>query len=76
MEFGEYPDAATIPKARARPENQLMERPPFVTKYEFGGTVDPVLAPDGVRWRRADWLGNDREPIAPSALVPLRIKDA
>ena len=44
--------------------------------YKFGGTVDPVLAPDGVRCRRADWLGNDREPVAPIALVPLRARGA
>ena len=35
--------------------------------YEFGGTVDLVLAPEGVRCRLelpADWLGNDRQPIS------------
>ena len=35
--------------------------------YEFGGTVDLVLAPEGVRCRLglpADWLGNDREPVS------------
>ena len=34
--------------------------------YEFGGTVDLVLAPEGVRCRLelpADWLGNDRQPF-------------
>ena len=35
--------------------------------YEFGGTVDLVLAPEGVRCRLelpADWLGNDRQPFS------------
>jgi PAS domain S-box-containing protein len=35
--------------------------------YEFGGTVDLVLAPEGVRCRLelpSDWLGNDREPFS------------
>jgi PAS domain S-box-containing protein len=35
--------------------------------YEFGGTVDLVLASDGVRCRLelpADWLSNDREPVS------------
>jgi len=35
--------------------------------YEFGGTVDLVLASDGVRCRLelpADWLSNDSEPVA------------
>ena len=34
--------------------------------YEFGGTVDLVLAPEGVRCRLelpAEWLGNDRQPF-------------
>ena len=34
--------------------------------YEFGGTVDLVLAPEGVQCRLelpADWLGNDRQPF-------------
>ena len=34
--------------------------------YEFGGTVDFVLAPEGVRCRLelpADWLGNDGPPL-------------
>jgi two-component sensor histidine kinase len=33
--------------------------------YEFGGTVDLVLAPEGVQCRLelpAEWLGNDRRP--------------
>src|SRR5262245_27276345 len=33
--------------------------------YEFGGTVDLVLAPEGVQCRLelpAEWLGNDRQP--------------
>jgi two-component sensor histidine kinase len=35
--------------------------------YEFGGTVDLVLASDGVRCRLelpADWLSNDSEPVS------------
>ena len=35
--------------------------------YEFGGTVDLVLAQEGVRCRLelpADWLGNDRQPLS------------
>jgi hypothetical protein len=35
--------------------------------YEFGGTVDLVLAPEGVRCRLqipSDWLGNDRQPFS------------
>ena len=35
--------------------------------HEFGGTVDLVLAPEGVRCRLglpADWLGNDRQPFS------------
>ena len=35
--------------------------------YEFGGTVDLVLAPEGVRCRLelpAEWLGNDRQPFS------------
>jgi two-component sensor histidine kinase len=35
--------------------------------YEFGGTVDLTLAPEGVRCRLelpADWLSNDREPVS------------
>ena len=35
--------------------------------YEFGGTVDLVLAPEGVRCRLelpADCLSNDREPVS------------
>jgi two-component sensor histidine kinase len=35
--------------------------------YEFGGMVDFVLAPDGVRCRLelpADWFSNDREPVS------------
>jgi PAS domain S-box-containing protein len=34
--------------------------------YEFGGTVDLVSAPEGVRCRLvlpADWLGNDDQPL-------------
>ena len=34
--------------------------------YEFGGTVDLVLAPEGVQCRLelpAEWLGNDRQPF-------------
>ena len=37
--------------------------------YEFGGTVDLVLAPEGVRCRLelpAEWLGNDRQPYQTS----------
>ena len=36
--------------------------------YEFGGTVDLVLALEGVRCRLelpADWFGNDRQPLLP-----------
>ena len=35
--------------------------------YEFGGTADLVLAPEGVRCRLelpSDWLGNDRQPFS------------
>jgi two-component sensor histidine kinase len=35
--------------------------------YEFGGTVDLVFAPEGVRCRLqlpADWLSNDSEPVS------------
>jgi two-component sensor histidine kinase len=35
--------------------------------YEFGGSVDLVLAPEGVRCRLelpADWLSSDGEPAA------------
>ncbi len=35
--------------------------------YEFGGTVDLVLAPEGVQCRLqlpAEWLGNDRQPYS------------
>ena len=35
--------------------------------YEFGGTVDLVLASDGVRCRLhlpTDWLSNDKEPVS------------
>ncbi len=35
--------------------------------YEFGGTVDLVLALDGVRCRLelpADWLSNDSKPVS------------
>ena len=38
--------------------------------YEFAGTVDLVLAPEGVRCRLelpADWLGNDRQPFPETA---------
>ena len=34
--------------------------------YELGGTVDLVLAPEGVRCHLelpAEWLGNDRQPF-------------
>jgi len=34
--------------------------------YEFGGTVDLVLAPEGVRYRLelpAEWLSKDRQPF-------------
>jgi PAS domain S-box-containing protein len=37
--------------------------------YEFGGTVDLVLAPEGVRCRLelpSDWLGKDRQPFPES----------
>ena len=47
--------------------------------YEFGGTVDLVLAPDGVRCcleLPADWLGDDGEPIAPIAHISVRAEDA
>jgi two-component sensor histidine kinase len=43
--------------------------------YEFGGTVDLVLAPEGVQCRlelAAEWLGSDRQPhsetVAPASL--------
>jgi PAS domain S-box-containing protein len=35
--------------------------------YEFGGTVDLVFAPEGVRCRLelpSDWLGNDHQPLS------------
>jgi len=38
--------------------------------YEFGGTVDLVLAPEGVRCRLElpdDCLSNDREPVSETA---------
>src|SRR6185295_19341278 len=38
--------------------------------YEFGGTVDLVLAPEGVQCRLelpAEWLGNDRQPYSETA---------
>ena len=38
--------------------------------YEFGGTVDLVLAPEGVRCHLelpADWLGNDHQPFSETA---------
>ena len=41
--------------------------------YEFGGTVDLVLAPEGVRCRLelpADWLTADRPPLAPPHMRP------
>jgi PAS domain S-box-containing protein len=37
--------------------------------YEFGGTVDFVMAPDGVRCRLelpADWISNDAQPVSTS----------
>jgi PAS domain S-box-containing protein len=47
--------------------------------YEFGGTVDLVLAPEGVRCRlelAADWLRNGAEPVSDAgAHEPLRIRD-
>ena len=39
--------------------------------YEFGGTVDLVLAPEGVRCRLelpSDWLGDDRQPLSDTAV--------
>jgi two-component sensor histidine kinase len=41
--------------------------------YEFGGTVDLVLASDGVRCRvelPADWLSNESEPISEAKSLP------
>jgi PAS domain S-box-containing protein len=41
--------------------------------YEFGGTVDLVLASDGVRCRvelPADWVSNDREPVSEAKSPP------
>jgi PAS domain S-box-containing protein len=47
--------------------------------YEFGGTVDLVLAAEGVRCRLelpADWLSNDSEPVADAiARTPPRSED-
>jgi two-component sensor histidine kinase len=40
--------------------------------YEFGGTVDLVLEPDGVRCRLelpSDWLSNDRLPFSETNAV-------
>jgi two-component sensor histidine kinase len=40
--------------------------------YEFGGTVDLVLEPDGVRCRLelpSDWLSNDRQPFSETNAV-------
>jgi two-component sensor histidine kinase len=41
--------------------------------YEFGGTVDLVLAADGVRCRMelpADWLSDDSEPVSEAKSLP------
>ena len=38
-----------------------------VIPYEFGGTVDLVFAPEGVRCRlelSGDWLSNESEPVS------------
>jgi two-component sensor histidine kinase len=40
--------------------------------YEFGGTVDLVLAPEGVRCQLelpADWVSNDRQPFSDAAAL-------
>jgi two-component sensor histidine kinase len=40
--------------------------------YEFGGTVDLVFAPEGVRCCLAvpiDWFNNDGQPISPALLA-------
>jgi two-component sensor histidine kinase len=42
--------------------------------YEFGGTVDLVLAPEGVRCRlelAADWLADGRQPSSDTTAHPL-----
>jgi PAS domain S-box-containing protein len=47
--------------------------------YEFGGTVDLVLAPEGVRCRlelSAEWLSNSTEPVSEAdATMPVRARD-
>ena len=43
--------------------------------YEFGGTVDLVLAPEGVQCRLelpAEWLGNDRQPFSETCITANR----
>jgi hypothetical protein len=49
----------------SRQSRQWDRRIPDLIPYELGGTVDPVPASDGIRYRLehpADWLGRHREP--------------
>ena len=67
-----------VAEVRALPEHPAMERPPFVTKSPASSVVPLASQLAGTEHVccQHEVDVNDREPVAPIVLVPLRAKDA